>query len=88
DKKEVRSSQCRREISQLSSVNSGLCTREKIKIKMNVIIQKRNRSATLFKVNDIAAIKIDKVDKTSPLHPNVFTDKVLHVARFDRLLTF
>ena len=27
----------------------------------------------------IVAIKIDKVDKTSPLHPNVLIGKILHI---------
>lgn len=32
-----------------------------------------------FKVNDTVAIKIDKVDKTLPLHPNVLIGKGLQV---------
>lgn len=35
--------------------------------------------APSFKPDDIVAIKIDKVDKTSPLHPNVLIGKVLLV---------
>ena len=34
---------------------------------------------TSFKVDDIVAIKIEKVDRTSPLHPNVLIGKVLQV---------
>lgn len=34
---------------------------------------------TYFKVNDTVAIKIDKVDTTSPLHPNALIGKVLQV---------
>lgn len=32
-----------------------------------------------FKIGDFVAIKIDKVDKTSPLHPNVLLGKVIEV---------
>ena len=42
-------------------------------------IKQARRKKTSFKVDDIAAIKIDKVDKTSPLHPNVLIGKVLHI---------
>ena len=34
---------------------------------------------TSFKVDDIVAIKIEKVDRASPLHPNVLIGKVLQV---------
>ena len=34
---------------------------------------------SLFRVDEIVAIKIDKVEKTSSLHPNVFIGKILHV---------
>ena len=33
----------------------------------------------LFRVDEIVAIKIDEVEKTSSLHPNVFIGKILHV---------
>ena len=32
-----------------------------------------------FKINDFVFIKIDKVDKTSPLHPNLLMGKVTEV---------
>ena len=32
-----------------------------------------------LRVDKIVAIKIDKVDKASPLHPNVLITKILHV---------
>ena len=32
----------------------------------------------IIRVDEIVAIKIDKVDKTSPLHPNVLIGKILH----------
>ena len=32
-----------------------------------------------FKIGDVVAIKIDKVDKTSLLHPNVLLGKVIEV---------
>ncbi|CAH3116243.1 unnamed protein product, partial [Porites lobata] len=74
-KKKVRLSQCLREILQLSSENSGLCSREKFKTKMEDLLGK----PSLFRVDKIVAIKIDKVDKTSPPHPNVLIGKILHV---------
>ena len=33
----------------------------------------------LFRVDEIVAIKIDEVEKTSSLHPNVFIGKIFHV---------
>ena len=33
----------------------------------------------LFRVDEIVVIKIDKVEKTSSLHPNVLIGKILHV---------
>ena len=35
-------------------------------------------SLFIIRVDEIVAIKIDKVDKTSPLHPNVLIGKILH----------
>ena len=32
-----------------------------------------------FRVDEIVVIKIDKVEKTSSLHPNVLIGKILHV---------
>ena len=45
----------------------------------NAKMKQARSKKTSFKVDDIVAIKIDKVDKTSPLHPNVLIGKVLHV---------
>ena len=36
----------------------------------------RNKPSS-FKVDDYVAIKIDKVDKTTPLHPNIILGKIL-----------
>ena len=36
----------------------------------------RNKPSS-FKVDDYVAIKIDKVDKTTPLHPNIILRKIL-----------
>ena len=33
----------------------------------------------LFRVDEIVVIKIDKAERTSPLHPNVLIGKILHV---------
>ena len=32
-----------------------------------------------FKVEDYVTIKIDKVDKTTPLHPNVILGKIINM---------
>ena len=52
--------------------------------KINQSKEKKNqkqckRKSLAFRVEDIVAIKIDKVDKTFPLHPNVLIGKILHV---------
>ena len=31
----------------------------------------------MFDIDDYVSVKIDPVDKTSPLHPNVLFDKVI-----------
>ena len=33
----------------------------------------------MLRVDEIVVIKIDKVDTTSPLHPNVLIGKILHI---------
>ena len=45
----------------------------------NAKMKQARSKKTSFNVDDIVAIKIDKVDKTSPLHPNVLIGKVLQV---------
>ena len=45
----------------------------------NAKMKQARKTKTSFKVGDIVAIKINKVDKTSPLHPNVLMGKVLQV---------
>ena len=42
-------------------------------------MKKARGKPSLFRVDEIVAIKIDKVDKTSPLHPNIFIGKILHI---------
>ena len=42
-------------------------------------MKKARGKPSLFRVDEIVAIKIDKVDKTSPLHPNILIGKILHV---------
>ena len=45
-------------------------------------MKKARGKPSLFRVDEIVAIKIDKVDKTSPLHPyppNVLIGKILHI---------
>ena len=45
----------------------------------NAKMKKARGKPSLFRVDEIVAIKIDKVDKTSPRHPNVLIGKILHV---------
>ena len=47
--------------------------------KYNAKMKQARSKKTYFKVNDTVAKKIDKVDKTSPLHPNALIGKVLQV---------
>ena len=42
-------------------------------------MKKARGKPSLFTVDEIVAIKIDEVEKTSSLHPNVFIGKILHV---------
>ena len=32
-----------------------------------------------FKIDDMIAIKIDRVDKTSPVHPNMLVGKIMEI---------
>jgi len=42
-------------------------------------MKKARGKPSLFRVDEIVAIKIYKVDTTSPLHPNVLLAKILHI---------
>ena len=42
----------------------------------NAKMKQARKTKTSFKVGDIVAIKIDKVGKTSPLHPNVLIGRL------------
>lgn len=42
-------------------------------------MKESRRRVNKFKTGDFVAIKIDKVNKTSPLHPNVLLGKVIEV---------
>ena len=42
-------------------------------------MKKARGKPSLFRVDEIVEIKIDQVDKTSPLHPNVLIGKILHI---------
>ena len=62
--------------------------RAKKKVKYSVIENQEHYNAKvktargkppLFRVDEIVAIKIDKVEKTSSLHSNVLIGKILHV---------
>ena len=45
----------------------------------NAIMKKATGKAPSFRMDEIVAIKTDKKDRTSPLHPNVLVGKILHV---------
>ena len=45
----------------------------------NAKMKKARGKPSLFRVDEMVGIKIDKVDKTSPLHPNVLIGKILHI---------
>ena len=47
--------------------------------KYNKKIKESRGRVNKFKIGDFVSIKIDKVDKTSPLHPNVLLGKVIEV---------
>ena len=34
-----------------------------------------------FKIDDMVAIKIDRVDKTSPVHPNMLLGKIMEIRK-------
>ena len=59
--------------------NHTCCNPNENQDHYNTRMKQARGKAPSFKVHDIVAIKIDKVDKTSPLHPNVLIGKVLHV---------
>ena len=45
----------------------------------NSRMKESRKKAPTFHKEDFVSIKIDKVDKTSPLHPNVLLGKITHV---------
>ena len=45
----------------------------------HMIKQTKQSRKVHFKVNDMVAIKIDKVDKTSPMHPNTLLGKIMEI---------
>ena len=54
------------------------CVSEKQESYNKKIKESRNK-VDRFKIDDFVCIKIDKVDKSSPLHPNVLLGKVTEV---------
>ena len=41
--------------------------------------RKQQKQKPKFKISDMVAVKIDKVDKTNPLHPNMLLGKILSI---------
>ena len=46
---------------------------------VNQTKRKQEKKQPKFKVVDMVAVKIDKVDKTSPLHPNMLLGKITSI---------
>ena len=44
-----------------------------------MVKQTRQSRKALFKIDDMFAIKIDRVDKTSPVHPNMLLGKIMEI---------
>ena len=62
---------CKRKQTTQSVMDSQTNYNKKMKLTRN-----KQRS---FKVEDYVTIKIDKVDKTTPLHPNVILGKIINM---------
>ena len=56
------------------------CVSEKQDCYNKKMKESRNK-VDRFKIDDFICIKIDKVDKSSPLHPNVLLGKVMEVEK-------
>ena len=46
-----------------------------------MVKQKSQSRKAPFKIDDMAAIKIDRVDKTSPVHPNMLLGKIMGIGK-------
>ena len=46
---------------------------------INQTKRKQQNKQPIFKISDMVAVKIDKVDKTNPLHPNMLLGKIISV---------
>ena len=43
--------------------------------------RKQTYKKTPYKIDDMVAIKIDRVDKTSPVHPNMLLHKIMEIRK-------
>ena len=41
--------------------------------------RRQEKKQSEFKLSDMVVVKIDKVDKTSPLHPNILLGKIISI---------
>ena len=41
--------------------------------------RRQEKKQPKFKLSDMVAVKIDKVDKTNPLHPNMLLGKIISI---------
>ena len=46
-----------------------------------MVKQTRQSRKAPFKIDDIVAVKIDSVDKTSPVHPNMLLSKIMEIRK-------
>ena len=44
--------------------------------------KKADKKSSQFKVGDVVSIKIDKVDKRSPFHPNMLLGKITEIENY------
>ena len=62
------------------------CKRQKIHERQceyneEMVKQARQPRKAPFKIDDMVAIKIDRVDKTSPVHPNMLLGKIMEIRK-------
>ena len=46
-----------------------------------MVKQTRQSRKAPYKIDDMAAIKMDRVDKTSPVHPNMLLRKIMEIRK-------
>ena len=49
------------------------------KVRVKQTKRRQEKKQPKFKLSDMVAVKIDKVDKTNPLHPNMLLGKIISI---------